>query len=536
MTFTIAANVPIGRYTTYIYVKDHLDITRSCRLNLIVTGEAPDWAVDESNYNSTMTLTGQIYVGNKMLQYEDTKIGAFDLWGNCIGLASPEYITTRDAYYVNMVIYGNPIEKPDPHASYEYEHQVVFQLYDSSTGIVYPLIDCKLPGGETMSSIEFQDNANYGSYDDPVSFLASELMQQRREMNKGWNWMSLYLKPQSGQNWDVSSVFDVDILPYLEEVKEHNFFAKPTANHDEIVGSLRSIEVGKMYKVRMNAAHTFSRIGMQVDVETTPQTIKPEWNWIGSLACYVMSPAEAFADLNPQKGDMVKNRTSFAEFNGQVWEGKLQEIKPGEGYLYHSKAANAKTFYYPKQNMTMYAPVRRAPAAEEEDMHWTVENINHYSDNMTILATLEKDGQQIADAEVAAFIDGECRGSIKGVGGHYFLTVLGFSANDTHKPIVLKAWYDDKEYDIADTGYYFASDASYGSFSEGLVNLTIVSSLVGDANDDGQVSISDAVAIVNYIFNNASGNFNITNADVNGDGQVTISDAVAVVMMCENNN
>ena len=536
VTFTIAANVPIGRYTTYIYVKDRLNITRSQRLNLIVMGDAPNWEVDESNYNSTMTMTGQIFVGSKILEYEDSKIGAFDLWGNCIGVAHPEYIPTRDAYYVSMVIYGNPIEKPDPHASYEYEHKVIFQLYDSSTGTVYPLVDCQLPGGEVTGSIEFQDNASYGSYDHPVIFRSSELVQQRRELNKGWNWMSLYLKPGDGEKWEIASVFEESILPYLEEVKEHNFFAKPTANHDEIVGSLRSIEVGKMYKVRMNDGYSFSRIGMLIDLDNTPQTIAPEWNWIGSLACYVMSPAEAFADLNPQKGDMVKNRTSFAEFNGQVWEGKLQEIKPGEGYLYHSKAANAKTFYYPKQNMTMYAPVRRAPAAEEEDMHWTVENINHYSDNMTILATLEKDGQQIADAEVAAFIDGECRGSIKGVGGHYFLTVLGISANDTHKPIVLKAWYDDKEYDIADTGYYFASDASYGSFSEGLVNLTIVSSLVGDANDDGQVTISDAVAIVNYIFNNASGNFNITNADVNGDGQVTISDAVAVTMMCENNN
>ena len=471
VTFTIAANVPIGRYTTYIYVKDRLDIIRSCRINLIVKGDAPDWEVDEGNYNSTMTMTGQIFVGSKILEYEDSKIGAFDMWGNCIGVAYPEYLPTRDGSYVSMVIYGNPIEKPDTFATYENEKKVIFQLYDSSTGIVYPLVDCQLPNGEVTASIEFQDNASYGSYEEPVKFVSSDLVKQSRELNKGWNWMSLYLKPADGLTWDISSVFDEGILPYIEEVKEHNFFAQPTKKRDKLDGSLSNIEVGKMYKVRMNDGYSFSRIGMLIDLDNTPQTIEPEWNWIGSLARYVMSPEMAFADLNPEKGDMVKNRTSFASYNGQVWEGQLQEIKPGEGYLYHSRATSAKSFHYPEQAMPVAARARRAPANDE--WHWTVENINHYPDNMTILATLEKDGVQIADAEVAAFINNECRGTIKGKDGHYFLTVLGVSAEDTHKPIALKAWIDGKEYDIDDTGFYFTSDASYGSFVEGLVQLTI---------------------------------------------------------------
>ena len=471
LTFTIAANVPIGRYTTYIYVKDRLNIIRSQRLNLIVKGDVPDWEVEEGNYNSTMTMTGQVFVGNKILEYEDSKIGAFDLWGNCIGVAHPEYIPTRDAYFVSMVIYGNPIEKPDSHASYEYEHKVIFQLYDSSTGIVYPLVDCKLPGGEVTSFIEFQDNASYGSYGNPVTFMSSELVQQRRELNKGWNWMSLYLRPDVGQTWAVSSVFDAGILPYLEEVKEHNYFAQPNKQRNQLVGSMLSVDVGKMYKVRMNAPYSFSRIGMLVDLDSISQTIEPEWNWIGSLARYVMSPDRAFAELKPEVGDMVKNRTSFAEYNGYTWEGQLQEIKPGEGYLYHSRAANAKSFHYPKQVMSASLARRRAPVNDE--WHWMVENINHYPDNMTILATLEKDGEPIADAEVAAFINGECRGTIKGMDGDYFLTVLGVSAEDTHKPIALKAWIDGKEYDIDDMGFYFTSDTSYGSFVDGLVQLTI---------------------------------------------------------------
>ena len=493
LTFTIAANVPIGHYTTYIYVKDRLNITRSKRINLIVTGNEPLWSVDENKYASNMTVTGQIYVGNKILEYEDTEIGAFDVWGNCIGVAHPQFIQTRDAYYVNMVIYGDPIEKPDPRATYENEKKIIFKLYDSSTGIIYPWIDYRLPDGTTSSVMEFSENATYGSYDKPVIFKTNDYVNQERELDKGWNWMSFYLKTEEGAEMPVNYVFQT-VLPSLEEVKDHNYVAIPDPEtRESIIGSLRSIVAGKMYKVRMNEFAKLSLIGLLVDVETTPQTIQPEWNWIGSLARYVMSPDVAFADLSPEKGDQIKSRTAFAEYNGQTWEGQLQEIKPGEGYLYHSKATAAKTFHYPKLNTNMAsAPARRA--AGDEDMHWKVENINHYSDNMTILATLwSADGVALVDAEIAAFIDGQCRGSIKCIDGYYFLTVLGNPSEDNNKPIALKAWVDGAEYDITAKSFYFSGDASYGSFKYGVVTLTL-DTQTGIRNvvaDDGEATWYD---------------------------------------------
>ena len=273
----------------------------------------------------------------------------------------------------------------------------------------------------------------------------------------------------------VNYVFQT-VLPSLEEVKDHNYVAYPNEDHTAIIGSLRSIVAGKMYKVRMNESAKLSLIGQLVDVETTPQTIEPEWNWIGSLARYVMSPDVAFADLSPEKGDQIKSRTAFAEYNGQTWEGQLQEIKPGEGYLYHSKATAAKTFHYPKLNTNMAsAPARRA--AGDEDMHWKVENINHYSDNMTILATLwSADGVEEKNAEMGAFIEGECRGSIKCIDGYYFLTVLGNPSEDANKPITLKVWLNGSEYSITNKSFLFSGDSSYGSFADGVLQLTFDSS------------------------------------------------------------
>ena len=494
ISFTLPANIRIGHYTIDIFVQDRLNIKRSCRLHLVVKGFEPEWTVNKDNYLNNMTVTGQIYVGDKILEYEDSKIGAFDLWGHCIGVAHPEYIRTRDAYYVSMVVYGRPIVKPSPYATYENENTVIFQLYDSSTGTTYPMLYIiKDEKSDKNISIEFKENDNLGSYDKPVAFWPTPFIQQDMTLDKGWTWMAVNLNGTDYQPYNVNYIFQDESLHNLNIVKGHGIFAMPDDTRTKVVGSLTTIEGGKMYKVRMNEATTMSLFGTAIDVETTSQTIQPEWNWIGSLTRYVLSPDYAFAGLNPEKGDMVKSHTSFAEYNGYTWEGQLQEIKPGEGYLYHSRASQAKTFHYPKQVTTASAHARRAAvlmANDNEEWHWTVENINHYPDNMTILATLEKDGKLIDNAEVAAFINGECRGNIKGVDGHYFLTVLGISAEDTRKHVALKAWIGGTEYDIDDMGFNFISDASYGSFADGLVNLTIGGdtgiNIVKDCDDNAE--------------------------------------------------
>ena len=53
--------------------------------------------------------------------------------------------------------------------------------------------------------------------------------------------------------------------------------------------------------------------------------------------------------------------------------------------------------------------------------------------------------------------------------------------------------------------------------------------VTGDANGDGSVTITDAVAVVDYILGNTPENFNEKAADVNNDGIVNITDAVGIV-------
>lgn len=81
----------------------------------------------------------------------------------------------------------------------------------------------------------------------------------------------------------------------------------------------------------------------------------------------------------------------------------------------------------------------------------------------------------------------------------------------------------------------YASNSTTGSLPQ-IYREIPLSFIVGDANGDGKVTITDAVAIVNYILGNPSGNFNINAADVSGDGNITITDAVGVVNIILNDS
>ena len=53
--------------------------------------------------------------------------------------------------------------------------------------------------------------------------------------------------------------------------------------------------------------------------------------------------------------------------------------------------------------------------------------------------------------------------------------------------------------------------------------------ILGDANGDGQVTVTDAVAVVDYTRGQHPAGFNETAADVSGDGYVTATDAVLIL-------
>jgi len=65
-------------------------------------------------------------------------------------------------------------------------------------------------------------------------------------------------------------------------------------------------------------------------------------------------------------------------------------------------------------------------------------------------------------------------------------------------------------------------------------NLNVWAYVVGDANGDGVVTVSDVVAVANYILGKNPQPFIFDAADVNGDGEITVTDVVLIARIVLN--
>ncbi|MCQ2129064.1 MAG: leucine-rich repeat protein [Bacteroidaceae bacterium] len=88
-----------------------------------------------------------------------------------------------------------------------------------------------------------------------------------------------------------------------------------------------------------------------------------------------------------------------------------------------------------------------------------------------------------------------------------------YSTCDLYVPTGTKAIYQEKDY--------------WNSFKN-IYENEFESVLLGDANDDGSVDVSDITSIATYILNGKATPWNEKNADVNGDGVIDVSDITGV--------
>ncbi len=181
--------------------------------------------------------------------------------------------------------------------------------------------------------------------------------------------------------------------------------------------------------------------------------------------------------------------------------------------------------------MMVVMPVR------SQSSHWSC-NIHAYQYDMTVYLQL-KIGNIVltdySDYEVAAFCAEECRGVSTALttnpsGESTSVLRIRVRSNNTNGDKISFKVYQksvDKETQLADI-VTFESLAVIGLPSEPLT-LQFSDILLGDANNDGKVSITDAVCIVNKILGNPPSVFREDLADYNLDGKVSITDAVAIV-------
>ena len=463
--FTIGADAPVGTHSVYAYAVNDDDICSPLLLNIHVSGNDPQWQVNPDDYESSMNIIGQIYFGDKICTNSNTKLAAF-VDGECRGVASPRLVTSRDAYFVNLTVYGLEdvtVLKP-----------VSFRIYDAEQGVI--LSDVATTLNDMTLDLNYCPNDLVGSYDEPVKWTAGEQIEQLCKLRTGWNWISLYAQPDAGKA-DLENVFGH--AKVFNTIKSKEGFAMNSGTKWTADG-LDTVGVGRLYKIKVKQDIDHNIAGHRINTRETFQTIYPGWNWIGPLSIYNLSLGEAFADLSPTRGDIVKSKTQVAFYDGYKWEGDLTAVIPGMGYYYKSNNSDTLAFRYPTVDDTyVFAPMRVMRSAA----YAPFDPVDHhqFSDNMNVVARVMVEGQQVDTLTVGAFIGGECRGVTSATEDGYYLFTIAGNAEETGQKVSFVTMINGNQVKINEE-LTWVSDIIYGDLDEPVL-LTVGSSGVQDIRE-----------------------------------------------------
>ena len=461
VTFTIAKSTPIGTYSQTVYLVGGDAIEVPLTLNLTVTGDEPEWMVDKSDYENTMNMIAQLSILGTPSADTADKLAVF-VGDECRGVGRPVYSKRYDSYYVLLDIYGNAADEGT---------NLSFRAYDASTGMVYTQLEC------SNGDVAFTKDQIAGTYADPVLLNALDYQEQTTSLTKGWNWMALYVQPDDMSMQTVLAPINAEVTM----AKSQTGFMESTGS--EWYGNEIMMNNSEMYKINLSAQATLKVLGRVADPSSRLITVKQGWNWIAYNATSAMSLDEAFAGMQPEDGDVVKAQSCFAVYDGYEWAGTLSLLEPGQGYMLYSVATANRTFAYPlagQIDKTAKARARRLPPAgyfEPVDYH-------KYPDNMSLIARVTFDGNELPGAEIGIYAGDECRShAYTNDAGLAYVTIPG-NAKTT---LTFKLLYKGKVY-TSTTTLDYESDGIVGStFNPFVINFdttTGIGTLTVDADEN----------------------------------------------------
>lgn len=461
VTFTIAKSTPIGTYSQTVYLVGGDAIEVPLTLNLTVTGDEPEWMVDKSDYENTMNMIAQLSILGTPSADTADKLAVF-VGDECRGVGRPVYSKRYDSYYVLLDIYGNAADEGT---------NLSFRAYDASTGMVYTQLECN--NGDAA----FTKDQIAGTYADPILLNALDYQEQTTSLTKGWNWMALYVQPDDMSMQTVLAPINAEVTM----AKSQTGFMESTGS--EWYGNEIMMNNSEMYKINLSAPATLKVLGRVADPSSRLITVKQGWNWIAYNATSAMSLDEAFAGMQPEDGDVVKAQSCFAVYDGYEWAGTLSLLEPGQGYMLYSVATADRTFAYPSAGQIdkiAKARARRLPPAgyfEPVDYH-------KYPDNMSLIARVTFDGNELPGAEIGIYAGDECRShAYTNDAGLAYVTIPG-NAKTT---LTFKLLYKGKVY-TSTTTLDYESDGIVGStFNPFVINFdttTGIGTLTVDADEN----------------------------------------------------
>jgi hypothetical protein len=424
LTFIVNEALNTGRYEVSLYLTSDFGFNEKLELKIKVFKQAPNWAVNASNYQYSMNIIGQLFIDSIVSTDEDDIIAAF-VGEECRGVVKMKYVMQQDNYLAFLDVYSNN-EQGEP---------VHFKVWDASSGQIITNV---------LPSLVFRQNDIFGTPADPLQLYASLIYEGQIQLNKGWNWISFNLNSADLNNLPVL-LKDVALQDNTIVKGQYGFDVYST-QADTWFGSLTAnngINNNYMYMLRAGQTDTLRYEGPKADVRQ-PIDLMQGWNWLGYTPQVALEIREAFASLNPVTGDFIKSQTEFAMFSQNLgWVGSLRMLRPGVGYMF--RAINSGQFNYPENSI-----MSKSMQNEQEIIHPWVFDANGYEQNMSMVARLEgADIDATQNLVLGAFVNGQCRGVANPlfVDGSY-LYFINIAGDNDFDDISFRLYHPQKQHQI----------------------------------------------------------------------------------------
>ena len=441
-------DVEVSRDASYTFTvtEDH---------NLVANYLEYHWTANYGQFPDVMAIVSVVSIEGVEQMSDMIEIAAFvgdECRGREKGIAIPDFGHT---FYFLMVT-GEEGEVFDSYRLYNHETEEEYDLY-------------------CFQEIEFEADGDMGDFWEPYVFEFAHM--QTTELAAGFNWFAPYIEMDGVDGWGMlMNAVGTNCDRIMSQTEYTSYYG--VYGYDmwfpESSQMGTPVNNASMYRIVMFEPTTMSLLGAMADPEDHPVTINKGMNHIGFISSEPMALDEALADLTPTNGDIVKTQTDYAEYYDYpgftMWYGSLTSINPGEGLMYKSQNNNTVTFTYPSAS----AKGNRNEVVEAKEHHWNAD-YRAYPNNMTVLAVVELADEELTseEYELAAFADGECRGSVQlryvePIDRYVaFLTVSG----DETTSIDLRLYNHEtgEEYSIADNHIVYNTDDVIGDFNNPFV-------------------------------------------------------------------
>ncbi len=387
---TLAPSLPVGIYSEIIYLTDENGLSEPLKIMVEVKSLCP-WTDDNpQRYDRQMTLRGQVIVDG-VYDSDPRDMVAAIIGGEVAGLANVDFNADANTSYLYLTIHGN--EALDGET-------IGFRLWQAATGRIYPL-------SPSVGNVVFHTDTTLGLPPSaPVTLSTTANEVQHLSLGEGWNWISFNIIPE--RDGDVNSLF-FSSVPWnrddqLKSVATRQFVEW---DGDQWVGSLNNVNHKHMYMMRTAVAHSFTQVAgrkLSTDLDRTI-TLHHGWNPFPCLLTSTESLTDALADYidHARVGDIIKSQNLFAVFSeNERWEGSLQTLTPGVGYLFFRTDSTEVDFTFHPTN-SAFAAHSTLPTTNGTGMRPAT--------NMTVVASLSEESRDFCGETLSAYVGGQLVGT-----------------------------------------------------------------------------------------------------------------------------